>query len=360
LGIIGTGNTGTNHLKGIVALQNIGLLDIDIVALCDIDSDLLKKTAKEFKVKKTYENYEDLIDDENVDVVYICTPTNKHQDMVKSAAKSKKHILCEKPLANSSPQAQDLMAVTKSAEVQTSVGLLLRYDPFLLFARNLIAEHDFGIPMLARVRDDQLFPADHVYYSKYRADTSIVSGGALIEHSIYDIDVLRWLFGEIENVYAKINSFSGREVEDHASLIMTHKSGMVSTLNSVWHMVERPNERFLEFFFEKGYIGIRLESGKKYLEYHKQGEGPVRIWDETANPVLIEELGLQAKGLSQDVLNSFTSSGTARYAALSYAFLSSLHDDRCKSPDFMDAVAAHRIVDAAYESSEKGNPVVLL
>ncbi len=360
LGIIGTGQAGTNHLKGIVALRSAGLIDADIVALCDIDSSVLKDVAKEFDVKSTYENYVDLIKNERVDVVYICTPTNKHQDMIKEAASAKKHILCEKPLANSCPQAQDMMAVTKSAEVYTSVGLVLRYDPFLLFAKKLISDHDLGSPMLAHIRDDQLFPEDHVHYSKWRGDTSVISGGTLIEHSIHNIDALRWFFGEVESVYAQINSFSGREVEDHASLIMTHKNGMVSTLDSIWHLVERPNERLIEFFFEKGYIGIRLESGKKYLEYHLQGEGPVRIWGETAIIALFEELGLDSKDVSQETLDALVSSGLERYAALSYSFLRTIRSDQKSSPDFMDAVAAHRIVDAAYESSEKDSAVTIL
>ncbi|MHA1577071.1 MAG: Gfo/Idh/MocA family protein [Candidatus Thorarchaeota archaeon] len=360
LGLIGTGTIGMTHLTGISALLEAELIDADIVALCDIDSEALSNAASLFDVKTTYENYVDLIDDENVDVIYICTPTNKHCDMVKAAAKAKKQIFCEKPLAHSWAQAQDLVAVTKSKEVVAGVGLVLRYDQFLLFARNLIAENDFGKPMLAHIRDDQRFPIDYVYYSKWRGDKSIAGGGTLLEHSIHDVDILRWFFGEVESVHAKVNFFAGREVEDHASLILTHQNGTVSTLDSIWHWVERNNERRIEFFFEKGYIGIRLESGKRYLEYHLQGKGPVRIWDETANDALLETLGLHTRNLQSNALEAITAVGSERYAALNYAFLSAIKSGQTPSPNFLDAVAAHRIVDAAYESSNKNETITLL
>jgi len=360
LGLIGTGTIGMTHLTGISALIEAELLGVDIVAVCDIDSDALTNAATLFDIKTTYENYIDLIEDEHVDVVYICTPTNKHGDMVKAAAKAKKHIFCEKPLAHSWAQAQDLVAVTKSEAVEAGVGLVLRYDQFLLFAKNLIAEYDFGTPMLAHIRDDQRFPIDYVYYSKWRGDKSIAGGGTLIEHSIHDVDLLRWFFGEVESVHAKVNFFAGREVEDHASLIMTHQNGTVSTLDSVWHWVERNNERMIEFFFEKGYIGIRLESGKRYLEYHLQGKSPVRIWDETANDALLEFLNLHTKNLKSNALEAITAVGSERYAAMNYAFLSALKSGQVLSPNFMDAAAAHRIVDAAYESATNNETITLL
>ncbi len=360
VGLIGTGNIGKTHLIGIASLKEAGLLDVEIVALCDTDKEALDSAAELFEVDTLYEDYNDLVNDERVDVVYVCTPTNKHMDMVKAAARAKKHVFCEKPLAQSCPQARDLMAVTQDEGVNAAVGLVLRYDQFLLFAKKLLEEHDFGKSMLAHIRDDQRYPVDYIYYSKWRGEKTLAGGGTLIEHSIHDIDVLRWFFGDIESVYAKVNHFSGREVEDHASLMITHKSGTISTLDSIWHWVERPNERFIEFFFEKGYIGIRLESGKRCLEYHLQGEGPVRIWQENSDIALIEHLGLHTRNMSPETAETITSVGTERYTALNYAFLSAIQSGSEVSPNFMDAVEAHKIVDAAYESANKNSQVDLL
>jgi predicted dehydrogenase len=360
VGLIGTGNIGKTHLTGIASLKHSGLLDVEIVALCDTDKEALESVAELFEVDTLYEDYNDLVNDDRVDVVYVCTPTNKHMDMVKAAARAKKQVFCEKPLAHSCPQARNLMAVTQDEGVDAAVGLVLRYDQFVLYAKKLLDENDFGKPMLAHIRDDQRFPVDYIYYSKWRGEKALAGGGTLIEHSIHDIDILRWFFGEIVSVYAKVSHIAGREVEDQASLIMTHKDGTVSTLDSIWHWIDRPNERSIEFFFDKGYLGIRLESGKRYLEYHLQGEGPVRIWQENADIALIEHLGLQNRNMSPDALDTITAVGTERYAALNFAFLSTLNSGAKISPNFMDAVAAHQIVDAAYESANKNRQVDLL
>ncbi len=361
MGLIGTGNIGKIHLTGLASIKEARLLNLEITALCDIDAETLASTAELFEVPNIYEDYLNLIHSPNVDVVYVCTPTNKHIDMVKAAAKAGKQIFCEKPLAHSCPQATEMLGVVMDANVKSVAGLVLRYDQFLLYAKQLIETHEFGQPMLAHIRDDQRFPIDYIYYSKWRGVKSQAGGGTLIEHSIHDIDVLRWFFGDVEEVYAKINHFSGKEVEDHASLIMTHKNGAVSTLDSIWHWVDRPNERSIEFFFEKGYLGIRLESGKRYLEYQLLDEQPIRIWQEKADDALLEYLGLHSKNnLSQDAIEALTSVGPERYAALSYAFLSSLETDVTPSPSFKDAVAAHGIVDAAYESANKNRPVSIL
>jgi predicted dehydrogenase len=360
VGIIGTGNIGRIHLMSIAALHESNLLNVKVSAICDTDKESLHQASELFEVSKTYDAFEDLINDDDIDIIYICTPTSKHADMVKSAAKAKKSIFCEKPLAHSCPQARELLAVTKDANVSTGVGLVLRYDQFLLHAKNLIETRDFGKPMLAHIRDDQHFPVDYVYYSKWRGDKSIAGGGTLIEHSIHDLDVLRWFFGDVESVYAKVGFFAEREVEDQASLLLIHKNGTVSTLDSVWHWVDRLNERRLEFFFEKGFIGITLETGNRFLEYQLQGEGPIRVSEETANESLISKLNLQAKNMSPDALKTLTSYGTERYSALSYSMLNAFHSGSNPSPDFIDAVEAHKLVDAAYESADSGMPVSLL
>jgi predicted dehydrogenase len=352
LGLIGTGNIGRTHLTAFLALREAGLLDLDITGICDIDEDSLQSAAELFDVDNVFTDYGELVAHEETDLVYICTPTNRHSDMVKAAARARKPLFCEKPLAHSAPQAGELLAVTNDAKVPAAVGLVLRYDQFFVYAKHLLENHDFGAPMMAHIRDDQRFPVDYIYYSKWRGDRSIAGGGTLIEHSIHDIDILRWFFGEVESLTATIGFYSGREVEDHASIIMKHTDGAVTTLDSVWHWVERPNERSVEFFFEKGYIGIRLESAKRYLDYHLQGRGPVRVWPETANNVLLKSLGFQENGLSPEASETLTSVGTERYAALDYAFLKSVQEKTAFSPDFRDAFAAHRIVDAAYNAAD--------
>ncbi len=360
VGLIGTGNIGRTHLVGLSALSESKLVNAEISALCDSDSESVTSAAELFNVETTYEDFNDLVADESVDLVYICTPTSRHTDMVKAAARAGKHIFCEKPLAHSSVQAIDMYAVTADAGVRAGVGLVMRYNQFLLHAKKLVETHDFGQPKLAHIRDDQHYPIDYGFYSQWRGDNSIAGGGTLIEHSIHDIDIFRWFFGDVESVFAKVSFYSGREVEDHASLILTHTDGTVSTLDSIWHEVDRQSERVIEFFFEKGFISVTLESGKTWLDYQVKGEGPVRIHAENANLTLLENLGVYAKNIDPSAYDALTSVGTERYAAMSYSLINSIKAGRDPSPNFLDGIAAHKIVDAAYASSNDNRTIDLL
>lgn len=360
LGLIGTGKNGRTHLAALAAIKNSGLLDLEITAICDTDTSKAKKVAKEFAIPVVYDNHEDLVNDDNIDVVYVCTPTSKHIGMVKSAARANKAVYCEKPLAHSCPQVSELNAVAIDSSVKTSAGLILRFDPFLLYARKLIEKHDFGKPLLAHIRDDQQFPMDHEDYTKWRGENSVLGGGIVLEQCIQDIDVLKWFFGDVTNIFARVGFFAERSTEDQASLVMKHKDGPTSSIDAVWHMVERPDERKIEFFFEKGYIHITLESGNNYLDYHLQGEGPVRIHSENVEEILLDHLGISSKNMGLEVREPLADSVINRHAALSYAFLKAVISNETPSPSFQDAVAVHKIVDAAYESASKGIPIDVL
>ncbi|MFW9925294.1 MAG: Gfo/Idh/MocA family protein [Candidatus Thorarchaeota archaeon] len=360
LGIIGIGKTGGIHLAALTAINNSGLLDFKITAICDTDTSKAKKVAEEFGISTVYENYEDLVNDDHVDVVYVCTPTNKHRDMVKAAARAKKAVFCEKPVAHSCPQVRELNSIAIDFSVKTSAGLNLRFDPFLLYAKNLIEKHDFGKPLLAHIRDDQQFPLYQEDYSQWRGENSVLGWGIILEECIHDIDILNWFFGDVVNVYAQVGFFTDRGIEDQASLVMKHKDGTSSTIDTIWHSVERPEERNIEFFFEKGYIRIVLESGNKYLDYQLQGEGPIRIHSENVENVLLDHLGISAKNKALEIREPLMDSNLNSYAALSYSFLKSIISNETLSPNFKDAVEAHKIVDAAYESAEKRCPIDIL
>ncbi len=360
IGLIGIGKTGRKHLSALTAIKNSGLLGLEITAICDTDESKAKKFAQEFGVPVFYDNHEDLVNDEKVDIVYVCAPTSKHRDMVKAAARAKKAVYCEKPLAHSAPQVREINAVSIDSSVKTGAGLILRYDPFLLYAKNLIEKYDFGKPHLAHIRNDQRFPLDKEDYTQWRGENSVLGGGILLEQCIQDIDILNWFFGDVVSVYAQVGFFTERGFEDQASLVMKHKDGTSSSIDAVWHSVERPDERNIEFFFDKGYIRITLESDNNFLDYHLQGTGPVRIRSENVEDVLLNHLGISSKNKALEVREPLVDPGINRHAALSYAFLKAILSNETPSPNFQDAVAAHQIVDAAYESASKGSPIDVL
>jgi predicted dehydrogenase len=360
LGLIGIGKAGRTHLAALKSLKDAGLLNIKINAISDIDRSKLEKAAKEFNVPAIYDDHTALINDKNIDVVYICTPTSKHTDMVKAVARANKAVFCEKPLAHSCPQVRELNAVAIKSSIPTCAGFMLRFDPFLLYAKRLVEKHDFGSPQLAHIRDDQQFPMEQEDYVQWRGDTSVAGGGIILHQSIQDIDVLSWFFGDVVSVYAQVGFLENRGIEDQASLVMKHKDGTTSTIDSIWHRLERTEERKIEFFFERGFIGITLESGNKHLDYHLQGEGPIRVHSENAEEALFEHLDITSNTLSLDLQEPLSDAGINKHLALSYSFLKAIQSGESPSPNFLEAVDAHRIVDAAYESANTNAPIDIL
>ena len=360
LGIIGIGKAGRTHLAALKSLRDIGLLKLEINAISDIDNSKLKKAKKEFNIPVAYDDYCDLINDENVDVVYICAPINKHSDMVNDAAKANKAIFCEQPIAHSCPQVRELNAVAIDSSVPTSAGLMLRYDPFILYAKRLVEKNDFGRPLLAHIRDDQQFPLNQEDCAQWRGDTPLPGGGILLHQSIQDIDVLNWFFGDITSVYAQVGFYGNHGIEDQASLIMQHECGTTSTLDSLWHWLDRSNERKVELFFEKGFIGITLESGTTYLDYNLRGEGPIRVHSENAEEALIDYLEISSNSFTSDLHDPFSDASINKHMAFNYNFLKAVQMGKTPSPNFLEALSVHRIIDAAYESASKKSPIDIL
>lgn len=360
LGLIGTGNIGRTHLAALSSLKSAELANISVVAVSDIDSASMKKAARDFNVPDMFENSKDLINSRKIDVVYICTPTRNHMDLVEAATAAGKAIFCEGPLANSCPQARNLLGMTLDADVPSGAGLILRYEPFILYAKDLVTKHDFGRPMLAHIRAEHQLSNHTNNMNGWGNDTQIAGGGTLLEHCIHDIDVLTWFFGDVESVFAKVGFFTGNDSEDLASLMIMHKDGAVSTLDSIWHPVDRPDERRIEFFFENGFISIKLESGDRYLEYQLKGGNPVRVHSETVDMDLLRHLGVQIDNGSLETYGVLVDSSDNMYAAMNYSFLNSIRNGLDPSPNFKDAVAVHRIIDAAYESANNETPVDIL
>ncbi|MHA1769063.1 MAG: Gfo/Idh/MocA family protein [Candidatus Thorarchaeota archaeon] len=360
LGLIGIGNVGTTHLNALTSMKKASLLDIDITAICDSDENVLKRATQEFHIQSAFTDYNTMLENKDIDVVFVFAPTAKRADMIKAAAKAGKAVFSKKPLASSCPQARDIMAVVLDSKVPSGIGLTLRFDPFLLYAKELLRQHDFGRPISAHIRCDQRFPESLEARSEHDSDMSITGRGTLVEQSILDLDVLTWFFGEVKSVFAKVGFFREQGVEDMASVMLTHKDGTVSTLDSIWHGVDRPHERRMEFFFEDGFIGVTLESGEARLDYQLGSGGPIRVHPETAASALLEHLGITENDLPLDAYNTLSSGPEQRYAALSYSFLTAVRNGTTPSPNFKDALALHEVVDAAYDSATRGQPVDIL
>ena len=230
----------------------------------------------------------------------------------------------------------------------TQCGLVLRSAPVFRALRDLVAGGTLGAPMAAIFRDDQFFPIQGHYASTWRSDLEQAGGGCLIEHSIHDVDILRYCFGEVRQVSARTANFAGYEgIEDLAAVTMSFESGFEAQLTSVWHnILTRGSTRRIEVFFREALVWLDDEfRGPLHIETGAGTEVrhcPSPDWVDTV-PLPDDEVGLALRA----------------YVEADRAFVDAVTSGTAPEPSLAEAVEAHRLVDAAYRSAASGAPVVL-
>jgi predicted dehydrogenase len=277
------------------------------------------------------------------DAVWVCTPTAAHRGAVDDALAASRAVFCEKPLATDLTSAMALVAAVDAAGVPSQSGLVLRSAPVFRELRDLVESGVLGQPMATVFRDDQYFPIQGTYASRWRADVAQAGGGCLIEHSIHDVDILRFCFGEVDTVAARTANIAGHEgVEDVASVSLSFGSGHEAQLTSVWHdVLSRGSTRRVEVLCREGVVWLKNEfRGPLHIQTSEGKE--VRAcrspeWVD-ALPLADDEIGLAVRA----------------YVEADRAFADAVLTGRPPQPSFAEALVAHRLVDAAYQSSASG------
>ncbi len=351
VGMIGAGFIGVMHANAIETIISEKLVSAEFVAVCDTNAERAAGIASAFGAAEHCDDALGLIDSGKIDTVFICTPTNTHPRLVEAAAKNGLNILCEKPLARSLAEASEMHSAVAGAGVRNQVGLVLRYSPVYHTVRRLISDPELGRPMSVIFRDDQYFPITGIYGSTWRGDVEVAGGGTLIEHSIHDVDVMRWLFGEIASVRGVVKNFAGHDgVEDCAAAQIQFESGCVGQLTSIWHNVlGRESGRYMEIFFENGFISTAHDFIGPVSHQRAKGE----LEAISSHDVLGEYLA--SAGLTEPKYNSLHS----MQALQNYHFLRALETGVEPQPGFDVAVKAHEIVEAVYEAARTNSEIQL-
>ena len=279
---------------------------------------------------------------DNCDAVYVCTWTSEHFRQIEKAAARSLAVFCEKPLAFDLRTAREMASIVDEAGVVNQVGLVLRRSPAYLWARHLVTEPGGGKVMGVVFRDDQFIPIQGHYGSTWRGDRELAGSGTLLEHSIHDVDMLRFLVGEIAQLSAHTTNFHGHDgIEDVATASIRFENGALGTLASIWHdNLARPSLRRVEIFCTSRHIVI---------------EG-----DDWYGPVSWTDSDGTSHELAQDDLSAAVAPIREGMENPDGEFVRSVLAGTPASPDFDDAVEAHRIVDAMYRSAAAdGAPVEL-
>ncbi|MEX2393002.1 MAG: Gfo/Idh/MocA family oxidoreductase [Actinomycetota bacterium] len=183
------------------------------------------------------DDWRDLIAWDGVDAIDICSPNAAHAEQAVAAAKARKHVLVEKPIAATLEQAGEIVVAAASAGVVLHVTQNLRYLAPGIAARHFLETGLLGEITAVRAAFGHSGPRDWAPDAEWFFEKESSGGGALIDLGIHIVDLVRYITGlEAERVSAMMQG--GHEVEDAAQVIIRFRGGALGTINASW--IARP------------------------------------------------------------------------------------------------------------------------
>jgi predicted dehydrogenase len=185
IGVIGCGGISTEHLKSYALFPEI----CEIVAVSDSILERAEVRKREFNVPSAYRNYIELLKDDRVDAVSICTPHNLHAPIAVEATEAGKHVLVEKPMAISFDKAKEMIGAAKRSGVKLSVIFQNRFSPDNKFMKEKVTPN-WGRPIFGYVTTFHF--RDSAYYASgpWRGKWAGEGGGVFINQAVHAWDIM--------------------------------------------------------------------------------------------------------------------------------------------------------------------------
>ncbi|MCD6529301.1 Gfo/Idh/MocA family oxidoreductase [Candidatus Bathyarchaeota archaeon] len=224
--VIGCGWAGEQHVRAYTTVR-----EARVSVVVDIDERKAKTLAEKWGIKAWYTDYRRVIEDPEIDAVSICLPHYLHSKVSVEAAEAGKHVLCEKPMANSLEEADAMISASEKAGVTLMIAENVRFHPINIKVRELVEQGYVGEVFLARIfRDHEMH--DYLRERPWFLDLEKSGGGIWMAGGVHDVDALRMIVGEIEKVslFKAEKAFSEMEGEDTIAAILRFENGAVGVI----------------------------------------------------------------------------------------------------------------------------------
>ncbi len=301
----------------------------ELAAICRRSKSELDGYARKFDVSDVFTDYREMLDWGEFDAVYVATPVDLHAPQSLEALDGGFHVLVEKPMALSAPQAETMVDAAAKENLTLGIAYYHRLIPVNLRVRELVSSGELGELVALHGNASSLWklPPSHPKY--WRVDAAQSGGGPLVDVATHRIDLFQALAGRA----ARVAGFASRrfidgDVEDTCSAIVEYRSGVQATLSSLWCV--NPGRSDYEVMCTEGQIHVPDIRGDKLRILTEGGEEEILVPpDELHDVPLIERFVDAAEGGSQLEL-----SGEA-------------------------GLEVQRITDAVYESASSGTMIAL-
>lgn len=358
IGIVGWGFMGRTHAYG---YKNMRMFYKDLpfntslVGVANRSEGKLDSAICDAGFKYGTTDYRKLLDDDSIHAIHICTPNSSHADIAIAAANAGKHVYCDKPMAMNTSEAKAMLKAAEDNNIIHRVAFHNRFYPSTLKAKQLI---DKGL-----IGEITTFRATYFHSGSIKSGKSAnwrfrkedAGGGALFDLGSHAIDMLTWLIGEGTKVFCATKILHKHrtdrkgaqfavQVEDHASLILWINDDTFGTVEATKIASGTEDELVVEVHGTKGAIKFSSQNVNQlgYFDVKDKGFTYINCSSRYDKPG-----------------GSFPSSksgvGWLRgHVASVYDFANSIYTNSQSKPSFEDGLINQKILDAAYESAERG------
>ena len=211
---IGTGGWGKNHTR---ILSQLGVL----AAVCDANAERSKEYGEKYSVNH-YDSIDSMLETEEFDAAFVCTPTSTHSKIATQLLEAKKHVFVEKPMTYLSEDGEDLLEIAKKNKVLLTCGYIERFNPAVDTVKQIVKSKKYGDLVMLE------------FHRESRMPLHIKDVGIIYDTSVHDIDTAMWLFDDTpEVVFARAGQIK-HEHEDFASIMLGFKDNKVAIISSNW------------------------------------------------------------------------------------------------------------------------------
>lgn len=226
IAVVGCGRISRNHFGSIAAHAD----EIELVAVCDIDSQALDRAVREYGVKG-YHHLEELLEQEQLDLVALCTPSGLHSMQAQMAARYKVNVMTEKPMATRWHDGVSMVRACDEAGVRLFVVKQNRRNATLQLLKNAVEKGRFGRIYMVNINVFWTRPQEYYDSAKWRG-TWEFDGGAFMNQASHYVDLVDWLIGPVESVQAYTGTLARNiEVEDTGVVSIKWRSGALGSMN---------------------------------------------------------------------------------------------------------------------------------
>jgi myo-inositol 2-dehydrogenase/D-chiro-inositol 1-dehydrogenase len=285
IGVVGTGRIGKLHVSNLMTrVQNAA-----VVAVTDVVAESAKALAEQFSIPKVYGDYKELVNDPEIDAVFVCSSTDTHSIIAYDAVMAGKHVFCEKPIDFDLDRIKKVIDAVDEKGVKFQVGFNRRFDRNFKQVRDTVQAGKIGDPHIIMVTSRDPAPPPISYVK--------VSGGIFLDMMIHDFDMVRYLSGsEVTEVFTNgvvlVDPQIGEAGDvDTAIVSLKFANGAIGVINNSRKAVYGYDQR-VEVFGSKGCITADNETPNLTTLYTEEGvmrEKPLYFFLERYNDAFISE-----------------------------------------------------------------------